>query len=74
MGYSPWGREESDAAERVHFPSYHVHDSEGYLEKSFSGEQPSRVIHTTVIPWRVRLAGRFQVALFTGLELVLTVG
>ena len=39
MGYSPWGREESDTTERLHF-HFHV------LEKEMAP-------HSSVLAWRI---------------------
>ena len=41
MGYSPWGREESDTTERLHF-----HFSLHALEKEMA-------THSSVLAWRI---------------------
>ena len=41
MGYSPWGHEESDTTERLHFP-FHFHA----LEKEMA-------THSSVLAWRI---------------------
>ena len=41
MGYSPWGHEESDTTERLHFP-FHFHA----LEKEMT-------THSSVLAWRI---------------------
>ena len=41
VGYSPWGREESDMTERLHFP-FHFHA----LEKEMAA-------HSSVLAWRI---------------------
>ena len=45
MGYSPWGREELDTTERLHF-DFHFHA----LEKEMA-------THSSVLAWRIPGAG-----------------
>ena len=42
VGCSPWGREESDTTERLHFSTFHFHA----LEKEMA-------IHSSVLAWRI---------------------
>ena len=41
MGYSPWGRKESDTTERLHF-NFHFHA----LEKEMA-------THSSILAWRI---------------------
>ena len=41
MGYSPWGHEESDTTERLHF---HVH---------FHALEKEMATHSSVLAWRI---------------------
>ena len=41
MGYSPWGREESDTTQQLHFP-FHFHA----LEKEMA-------THSNILTWRI---------------------
>ena len=49
-GYSPWGREESDMTERLHF---HVHA----LEKDMAA-------HSSILAWRIPGMGAWWAAVY----------
>ena len=53
VGCSPWGREESDMTERLHFQTFHFHA----LEKEMA-------THSSILFWRISGTGAWWAAVY----------